>query len=217
MLRLALGVVQDSYPGSEAKVALALAVGQSAKRHLVEEFGIGEELQMNLFGWVGDDLGVIAQYDQSWGDNEDQHERLERLEFVAQAMRRAWGCDSFTLLSEAFVSQKPDRTKDRELASEFASGSTDVTECLSIIHVEDEDDVHICAQTYEIAVGKKIEFAEILHTDNPELLRNNEFCDALVEMLNAGVVEESEDWARLRLEFSMTVADCAGWFIQHDL
>lgn len=209
--------MQDSYPGSEAKVALALAVGQSAKRHIVEEFGIGEELQMNLFGWLNDDLAVIAQYDQSWGDNDSEEERLERLEFTAQAMRRAWGCDSFTLLSEAFVSQKPDLTKNRELASEFASGSTDVTECLSIIHVEDADDVHLCAQPYEVVLGKKIDFGDMLHTDNPDLLRNSEFCDALVEMLDVGVLEECEDWSRLRLEFAMTVADCAGWFIQHDL
>lgn len=209
--------MEDVYPGSESKVALALAVGQSAKRHLVSEFGIGEELQMNLFGWKDDHLAVIGQYDIGWGDNDDEDDRLERLGFAAHVMRRAWACDSFTLLSEAFVSQKPDKTRDKSLSEEFGKGEGDVTECLSIIHVEGEEDIHICAQPFDIEVGKKVTFGDVLHTDDPTLLRNNGFCDALEECLDAGVIEHSEDWDRLRLEFSMTVADCAGWFIQYDL
>lgn len=211
-------VVDELYPTSESKVALVCAVGQSAKRHLVSEFGIGEELQMNLFGWRGSHLAVIGQIDSNWGDMDDEEDRVDRLSFAARSMRRGWGVDAFTLLSEAYVSQKPRETRGKELSSEFADGNGDVEECLSIIHIESEgEEIHVCAQRFDVEVGKNVVFGDMLHSEDRSVVRNDGYTQALAEMLSLSAIKSAEDWQRVRLELAMMTADEAGWYIQYDL
>ncbi len=51
-------VVVESYPDTYSKVALALTSAQVAKESLVAEFGVGEDLPFNFFGWLGGDCAV---------------------------------------------------------------------------------------------------------------------------------------------------------------
>lgn len=114
--------MEGLYPDSPAKVAFVMAVGRQAKDHLVSEYGIGEELAINLVGWVGDELACLAQMDMQFGDPKDEDERSERIWKTSTIMRRGWGCDSFTLLAEGWVSTKPEKTRKKDLQKEFASG-----------------------------------------------------------------------------------------------
>lgn len=211
--------VDGLYHDNAAKCALVAAVGQAAKRHLVTEFGVGEELSMNLVGWCGPRLTVIGQMDMAWGDNEDTDERVSRFEIAAIAMRRGWGVDSFTMLAEAFYSSKPEATRNLNLAEEYAQPSSDevlVQQALSIIHVEDEGDViDICAQPFSVELGKKVEFGTLKHTQATDVLRDSEYVVAMSEILaeiEPIEMDEEPHW----LAIQMGVADDAGWFLQYD-
>jgi hypothetical protein len=184
----------------------------------VSEFGVGEEVQMNLFGWRDDELVIVAQIDIGWGDMDDAEERIDRTAQAAQALRHGWACDAFTLLSEGYVSRKPRKTSRRDLGEQFAEGEPEVDECLSIIHVEDQgDEVRVCAQPFEVLLGKQVEFGPLLHSEDPSLVRNEGYVEALSEMLTTPAIKKCDDWDRLRLEIAMTIADNAGWYIQYDI
>jgi len=212
--------VDGLYHDNAAKCALVAAVGQAAKRHLVTEFGVGEELAMNLVGWCGPRLTVIAQMDMYWGDNDDTDERADRFQMAAMAMRRGWGVDSFTMLAEAFYSDRPEETKDLNLADEYANPASDrslVEQALSIVHVEDGgESVHICAQPFSVEIGKKVEIETPKHTESRSVLRDSEYVVAMCEILDEieplDHLSREDSW----LAIQMGVADDAGWFLQYD-
>lgn len=224
LYELMFGVVEDAYPSSEAKLSLACAVAQAAKRHLVSEYGIGEELPVNLFGWNGDKLGVVAQIDSGWGDMDDHEDRIERTSMAANALRTGWKVDAFTMVAEAFVSTKPRDTKNDTLSSQYAEGSGDIRECLTAVHVGIDEhevvEIQVIAQPFDIEVGKKVVFGDILHAPNPGMFRESGYVECLEESLmelQPTQIEDEEAIRAMRVELMMMVADEAGWFIQNDL
>lgn len=194
------------------------AVGRHAKKTLVSEFGIGEELAMNIMGWIGDQLGCVAQMDLSWGTGSDE-ERLERVAETAVVMRRGWKCDSFTLLAEGYVSRDPDFSKDKHLVDAYLEDSKGrVTECLSICHVENEDDMDICAVPFKVKGRNRIEFGPLLRSDSTDTLRNAGFVALLaaalrIDDLEAPPIEEET----FHLALATGLAESAGFFLQYDL
>lgn len=212
--------VDGFYPDSAAKVSLVIAVGQSAKEHLVEEFGIGEEIALNLIGWTGDRFTCLAQIDTSWGDMSDMEERVDRVHRAAVTMRRGFGVDAFTILAEGFVGTKPERSRGKDLIDEFANNEqSGVKECLSIVHVENEgEDVEICAQPFRMNVGKSVDFGGLLHAEGTEMLRNPEYVDVLTSALTHWEHVEVPDHEieQFHLSCAMGLADEAGFFLQYE-
>jgi hypothetical protein len=213
--------VEDAYDNSASKVALVLAVGREAKDHLISEFGLGEELAINIFGWTGASLACVGQMDLQFGDPKDERQRIARIYQTAGMMRAGWGCDAFTLLAEGWVSDKPEETREKDLIQHFTDNkNSPVKECLSILHVEQETEdstgIHVCAQPFSVSTGKKVNYGTMLHAEGAEMLRESKYIDILSEALTTDVIEVSGDQETLRLTLSMGVADEAGFFIQYD-
>ena len=206
--------VDGKYPDSVAKVSLAIAVGKSAKEHLLKEFGIGEELSVNLLGWRGEYLKVVGQVDQNWGDPKDEEEKVWRIGTAAAVMRRGWGCDSFSILAEGWMSNDPSYSKDKDLIEAYLEDRKGrVSECISVIHVEDGgDELHICALPFTAKTKSSLKWGTMLHSEGIETLRNNEYVDII-----AGVYDdEPVDWDDLDaayLALSMGLCDEAGVFL----
>jgi hypothetical protein len=206
--------VDGEYEDSAAKVSFAVAVGRTAKEHIVAEEGIGEELTMNLVGWRGPYLKVVGQMDITWPDHNDEKQKVWRVASAAAAMRQGWGCDSFTLLCEGWLSSDPEYSRGRDLARAFAEDQTGrITECLSVLHVEDGgEQIHVCGLPFHVKSRKRISWGTLLHSEGKEMLRNNAYIDSLVDALNIKLVD-FEDMESTRLKISMGLSDQAGFFL----
>lgn len=209
------GCVEGFYPDSVAKVGLAVAVGQSAKTHLVKELGVGEEIAMTVIGWSGDRLECVAQIDRDWGDPTDEDERTARVAMATTVMKRGWGVDSFTMLAEGWVSTNPNKTRDKDLVDEFAKGDEDVRECLSVCHVEEEE-VHICALPFTMKLGKKVQWGKLLHTESSDMMRNAALVEVMERSLEVPMARIPEEVDTFRLALAMGLADEAGFFLQYE-
>ena len=206
--------VEGIYPDSVAKVSLAVAVGKSAKEHLLSEFGIGEQLSINVMGWRGDYLKVVAQLDEAWGDSTDEEEKVWRIGTAAAVMRKGWGCDAFSILAEGWMSSDPEFSKGKDLAEAYLEDKKGrVTECVSVVHVEDGGDgLHICGLPFTAKSRKSLIWGTLLHSEGPETLRNNEY----VEVLTGALLDDTTDWDdpdAAHLALSMGLSDEAGVFL----
>ncbi|GEM_PF-2295642 len=209
--------VEGVYPDSPAKVAFVMAVGRQAKDHLISEHGIGEELAINLVGWLGDELVCLAQLDMQHGNPKDEDERSDRIAKTATIMRRGWGCDAFTLLAEGWVSTKPEKTRKKDLVEEFAAENSDVDECLSVLHVAEEGyEIHVCALPFSVSRGKKITYGTLLHAEGSQMLRNQTYIDVMIGSLELEPMDQPDDVEGFHLALAMGVADEAGFFLHYD-
>ena len=78
----------------------------------------------------------------------------------------------------------------------------------------------MCAQKFEIEIGKNVVFGDVLHSEDRSVMRNDGYTEALSEMLGMSALTGDKsftEWGRVRLELAMMVADEAGWYIQYDL
>lgn len=201
------------YPDPVSKISLTLSVGQSAKSHIVEEFGVGEELAMNILGWRDDRLVCVAQMDTSWPSSED--ERLRRTGDTYMVLRRGWLCDSFTLMAEGYMSKDKETTQDLDLIEAYVDGSKGVNECLTINYV-DESHVELCAVPFKVALGRKVEWGPLVHSDDIEVLRNSEYVTAAQEVLSQDALPIPDDAETFHLALAVGLHDNAGFFIQYD-
>lgn len=205
------------YPDSAAKVSLAYTVGRTTKTHLIAEYGVGEELAMNIFGWCDNKLVCIGQMDVTWPQGEEV-DRLERVFRTAVVMRGGWGCDGFTLIAEGYVSTDPEFSRGHDLAEMYANDvEKRVDECLSICHVDLEGNVDICALPFRVVLRNDIEWGTLLHTDDPSMLRNHRYVAGLQKALALELREWPEDLDTFRLALVSGVADESGFFVQYDL
>lgn len=211
--------MEGSYPDSAAKVGLVYAVGRHAKKTLISEWGVGEELAMNIMGWAGDSLACVAQMDISWGAMTDDEQKLERVAETAVVMRRGWKVDAFTLLAEGYVSRDPDYSRGKELVNAYLEDPAGrVTECLSICHVEGEDEVDVCAIPFWVKGRNKVEFGTLLRSGSTDTLRNSGYVNVLagalrLDTLEAPPIEEET----FHLALATGLAESAGFFLQYDL
>jgi hypothetical protein len=210
-------VVEGKYPDSVAKVSLAVAVGKATKEHLLAEFGIGEQMAPNLLGWRGEYLKVVGQIDNTWGDPRDEDEKVWRLGTAGSVMRRGWGCDSFSILAEGWISDDPDFSRGKDLVDAYLEDKKGrVNECLSVVHVENEgDSVHICGLPFQVKSRKNLKWGTLLHSEGIETLRNNEYVDILIQALTDDLPDwpEPADWPAIHLALGMGLSDEAGVFL----
>jgi hypothetical protein len=201
------------YPDPVSKISLTLSVGQSAKNEIVAEFGIGEELAMNVLGWRGDRLVCVAQMDTSWPSSED--ERMRRTGDAYMIMRRGWLCDSFTVMAEGFMSGDKSETHKLDLVEEYAGGNRGVNECLTINYV-DSSHIELCAVPFRVALGKKVEWGPLVHSEDIEVLRNSEYVTSAQEVLDQEVMDIPDDAETFHLALAVGLHDSAGFFMQYD-
>lgn len=210
-----VSLVEGIYPDSVAKVSLVVAVGKQTKEHLLAEFGIGEQLPVSLMGWRGPYLKAIAQLDNSWGDPNDEDEKVWRIGVAADVLRRGWGCDSFSLLAEGWISNDPDYSKDKDLVDAYLEDKQGrVNECLSVVHIEEQGaEIHVCGLPFIVKTRKSFKWGTMLHSEGRETLRNNEYVDVIEAALLIDELPEWEDIEAARLAISMGVVEEAGVFI----
>lgn len=210
--------MEGIYPDSVAKMSFVMAVGRQAKEHLTEEFGVGEELAINIVGWRGEHLACLAQMDLNFGNPKDEEERSHRIHATSVMMRRGWGCDSFSILAEGWVSTNPEATRNKDLVKEYSKNpDSNIDECLSILHVEDDgDSIHVCALPFKLKSRNKIVYGTMLHAEGSQMLRNQNYVDVLIDALENQEVTETSDIESFRMALSMGIADDAGFFIQYD-
>ena len=205
--------MQGKYPDSISKISLTLAVGQAAKTQVVKEHGIGEELALNIFGWRDDELVCVAQMDTSFMSDED--EKIERTHDAYNALRRGWHCDSFTILAEGYMSKNPELTRDKNLVEAFLDPKSGVNECLTINYV-DEKTIDLCAIPFKVKLGKKVTWGALVHSEDPTVLRNNEYISEAQEILNMETSIIPEDIDTFHLAISVGLHETAGYFLQYD-
>ena len=78
----------EQYATTLDKVALAVESAKVAKSDAVKKHGIGEDININLFGWRGSDLVVIAQMLDS--GKIDKDERFVKLVNALCIVRQGW-------------------------------------------------------------------------------------------------------------------------------
>jgi hypothetical protein len=127
----------DAYPTTLDKVALAVEAAKVAKSDAVKLNGIGEDINLNLFGWRDSSLVVIAQMLDSSQIPKD--ERFAKVVNALCIIRQGWQVDGFTMVAEAFCSLLPSDTRGKDLAAQFAEKDSPVMECLSFTHVSHKD------------------------------------------------------------------------------
>lgn len=206
--------MEGFYPDVLDKIGLALAVGQSAKTEIVKEYGIGEELAMNILGWDQDRLICVAQMDVTWDSDED--EKISRTADACLVMRRGFHCDSFTLIAEGYISREPNETRDFDLAEEYANGMASVNQCLSINHIED-DNISLCAVPFRVAFGRDVQWGVIMHTEDASVLRNDGYLALTQRMLSIPKADLPTDKDAYYLAMAVGLHEGSGYYIQYDI
>ena len=191
----------ESYPSAEGKIALCLQSSMIAKEYAVSEMGIGEDLTFSLFGWVGEDMKVIATLSQELM-TEDPEKRLERVAVAATVLRKGWRCDSFCFLAEAFCSVDATQTAGKDLRSLFTKKNSPVYECLTVTHV-DNHSVMLVTQPYKIGLGRKVEWLDTLVNDDAKGLRDAKYPAVLSAILQM----EAESYPNPTEEFYEALAE----------
>lgn len=136
------------------KISLALMSSVEAKEQSVKEFGIGEDISMNLFCWEQGALRIMLQA----GPNLQQGDHVERFDAFTNACiitRKGWNITSFTLVSEGWVSTEPGATKGVPLAEAFLQPDSPVKECLTVTHVEDRT-VTFVTRPYKYGIPRAV-------------------------------------------------------------
>lgn len=156
----------EEYVTDFAKMALALTSTQLAKETAVKEHGIGEEINVHFMGWNEEDLVVIAQMNDAVAKT-GPDERFERSKILCELLRKNWGVESLTMVSEGYCSLDSSKTENCNLATAFASSSLPVFECITVTHVTIDiygtaSPVSMVAAPYVVKIGRNVEWLEVL-------------------------------------------------------
>jgi len=191
-------VVVESYPDTYSKVALALTSAQVAKESLVAEFGVGEDLPFNFFGWLGGDPVLIVQLDRG-RMGVSLEGRFEVCAGACQLMRSVFGCDSLTMVAEGFFSSCPEITRSMDMRLAFENDLVYVKECITVAHVELNDSGFpvgtLVTCPYEYLGGSGVVWDEMrgFVRGIGQVLRDVPFPAMMAAALRLGVVGSGED------------------------
>jgi len=158
------------------KIALCVESIKTAKIALVDEDGIGSDLNINIFGWKNNELATIVQLKDTFGTPKD--ERIRSVIEASVIMRKGWGITEYTLAAEGYCSMSPAETTGENLASLFAIKNSPVKECISFTHLKSDDHVFV-AMPYQVKLGRKIEFGDVLWFNGGKAMRDIEYPAAL--------------------------------------
>lgn len=193
-----------SYLTDLDKLALAVEATKVAKQHTVDEEGIGEDININLFSWKDDKLISIMQL---MGTHKmHRNERISRLTRAASTKRQGWGVDGFTFIAEGYCSLKPSETKDQDLAKLFAKPDSPVSECLSFTHMSHKERPIFISVPYKIGVGRVVEFGSALLYSALDVMRDLTYAATL----NASLKLDYDAWRSVDIDketYYKTLAD----------
>lgn len=158
------------------KLALAVESTKVAKQISVDEQGIGEDLNINIFSWRKNELAVIAQLKNT--HNTSPASRLEKIMAGACIIRKGWGVDEFTFIAEGYCSMNPEKTKGKDLRALFAQQNSPVRECISFTHIKEHDHSFVSVP-YTVNVGRIVDFDTPLAYDGSEAMRDLTYPAAL--------------------------------------
>ena len=164
------------YETDMEKVALCAESIKTAKTSLVEEDGIGSDLNINIFGWKNNELATIIQLKNTFGT--PREERIEKIIEASVIMRKGWGLTEFTLAAEGYCSMSPAETQGHNLAQLFASKGSPVTECISFTHLKHDDHLFV-AMPYIVKFGRKVDFLDAVWFNGGKIMRDIEYPAAL--------------------------------------
>ena len=171
------------------KIALCTESVKTAKIALVQEHGVGSDLNINIFGWKKNELLIIAQLKKTFALS--KHERLPLIIEAACVLRQGWGLDEFTLAAEAYCTMSPAQTQGQELSVLFANNNPAVLECISFTHLKLDEHVFV-TMPYTVGLGRKIDFHDVLWYPGKEM-RDLEFPVALKAALKLETIEIPKD------------------------
>ena len=154
------------------KISLALMSTVEAKEQSVKEFGIGEDISMNLFCWNGPHLRLMLQTRPDIQAS-NHVERFDAFTNVACIVRKGWDISAFTLVSEGWVSTDPLTTRGRPLAEAYLDKDSPVKECLTVCHVEDGT-VTFVTRPYTYGVPRTVEWEDEIYYPGKTLLRGQD-------------------------------------------
>ena len=148
------------------KIALCASSAQIAKTACVQEFGIGEELSFNFFGWQREYLAVVCQLDKQFM-RDLPIERFQKASSLCVALRQYWGVTALTFLAEGYHSFDPVTTKNKDLSKAFIDNPETVSECLAIVHSEINPlngliDTTLVSMPYKYELGRNIVWSDLV-------------------------------------------------------
>lgn len=158
------------------KIALCVESIKTAKESLVDEEGIGTDLNINIFGWRNNELATIIQLKNTFSI--PKNERIASLIEASIIMRRGWGVTEYTLAAEGYCSISPAETQGENLAQLFAQKNSPVKECISFTHLKDDDHIFV-AMPYQVKLGRKVDFGDVLWFNGGKAMRDIEYPAAL--------------------------------------
>ena len=158
------------------KIALCVESIKTAKTSLIDEDGIGSDLNINIFGWRNNELATIIQLKNTF--TTPKNKRIESLIEASIIMRRGWGITEYTLAAEGYCSISPAETQGENLAQLFAYKDSPVKECISFTHLK-EDDHTFVAMPYQVKLGRKVDFGDVLWFNGGKAMRDIEYPAAL--------------------------------------
>ena len=130
------GVELSTFDNRIDKIGLALMSAVEAKSDSVKEFGIGEDLAINLFCWRENKLRVMLQLRHEV-QNLNHMDRFNAVMSALSITRRGWGIDAISLVSEGYVSIDPEASAGLSLKDEFINPKSNIRECITVAHLED--------------------------------------------------------------------------------
>lgn len=190
--------VEGSYDNDYSKIALAITSAQLAKSTSVKEFGIGEDLSINFFGWQRDELIIVCQIRQDLMKIDPQ-ERLARCAELCAVLRRYWGVSSITMVAEGYCSMDMAETEGLALSDAFLDASKPVKECITVTNVTlDKKAVSdsgfvttILAVPYSYELGRTLKwFDTLIYTNGGgKNFRNSKYPQSMRRALKNKIVE----------------------------
>lgn len=163
----------ESYSESLDKVALAVESAKIAKALMVQQEGVGEDLNFNLMAWRDDQLVAVAQLSQvHMKDHEDRYDRMVK---AACILRKGWGATSLTMVAEGYCSTNPEESRGKNMAQLFAMPEADyIKECLSFTHVHDEGILFVVVP-YRYRPPRKVMFYSALTHAGSGVVRESRY------------------------------------------
>lgn len=184
-------MLSTPFPSSLDKLALAVQSAVEVKEQTVKEYGIGEDININLYGWKGAYLHAILQMSSSLMAKPHE-ERFGRVADAACVVRRATGIDSITMIAEGYISTDPTKTADMPLSEAFVKKGSVVKECLTFTHIYDEQ-VLFMTKPYIYNVPRKLIWEDEIFTPGQTVMRggNAKYPMMLSKILRQEAVEEA--------------------------
>jgi hypothetical protein len=200
--------VDGTYDNDYSKIALAVTAAQLAKATCVKEFGVGEDLSMNFFGWDDDSLLIVCQMGRTLM-NLPVEDRLQHSSELCSVLRKYWGVKAITMVAEGYCSYSQAATEGLALSKAFLDPKKPVKECVTVTHVslakEDADEdgfsTTVLAVPYIYELGRTLKWFDMLvYTDGGgKNFRNSKFPQVMKKGLKRRVIEDLVDEAYVEL------------------